>query len=430
MDKGSSKEVKIFADRPTKNNLVAVNFAYNYGKGTIHRKAYLKIKDIKISINPQNKNLEMVRTTIVQGKHQEVKYSYPKVSINANIQTLKNKKVKWSIVPSKNIDKVVNGNTISLTAKRKGTIKVTAKYRDLKATCTLNVSFRKETVIDNDFRTNNEDYLNVLSDLMDYALEMTDGKVQSANELVFHYMRYGEYDDLKWGCIAKGIDSDAVNMLADKLNNSGYFRKHTYADGYGNKLDMRHLCASINALMYETKDVFNYFTVMSEEQIDLAATTVGDYASGIGNFYAYTVKNKKDYKYSVMKELYMKNIDPFPNMSPTDIFEDIDACLIAKMLKNNTKLTFYDAFVKYYTKEISNAKEKYLSQYSEDEWESNVVNTLVNSTVVSIIRAGAKNVLRDDFKDKDFDNKFYLILFDCAAGFTDFINGIYGGYRK
>lgn len=131
---------------------------------------------------------------------------------------------------------------------------------------------------------------------------------------------------------------------------------------------------------------------------------------------------------------YHTNTAIFPNMSPTDLLEDIDACNIAQKLKDDTKIKFYDAFTQYYLKGVKQAKEDYLTQYSDEEWSQVVSSTLKNGGVQDFIDSGAKNVLKDNGKEFDksnYNNKMTNTFLENVAGdFKDFINDFYGGYRK
>ncbi|MCI9617633.1 MAG: hypothetical protein HFG31_06470 [Eubacterium sp.] len=423
----NSKEVEIFADKPTKNNLIVINASYNYGKGTIHRKAYLKIKDIKIIINPKKKNLEIEKTKALKGNEIKDNLKYPKMTINAKIETLKNEKVKWSVSPKKSANIKVDGNKIVVEARKNGTIKVVAKYRDLKATCTLNV----KTKTMNKFLSENQEYLEVLKRLMDCSLEICDGNVKKANDLVFQYMREGKYGSGIWKYATGEIDSEKVAELRKKLNRSGFFANNIYSDGFGNGLDIRHLCASINTVIYDTPGIYNFASSMSEEEIDLAGTTVGDYASGIGNYYAFIQQTKRGSSFKNMKELYFFNKKCFPNMSSTDILEDIDAYNISQLLIENSKLTFFEAFVKYYSNDVKTAKNKYFSQYEDEIWKEKVNSTLSGGNVKELMVLGATEILGDKFDFDDFYVKISIpFIKDASDGFKEFITKIYGGCRE
>lgn len=270
---------------------------------------------------------------------------------------------------------------------------------------------------------------------------MCDGDVEEANDLVFQYMRDGKYTGLKWEYTAGKVYTDKVKLLQEKLNKKKYFGNNSYNDGYGNRLDIRHLCASIDALMYETSSALNFFSGLNEEQIDLCSTTVGDLASGIGNYYAYVQEGKRDCSFENMQKLYLEDINlkktnpdyesKFPYMSSTDMLEDIDAYNIAHMLKNNSKLNFYNVFVQYYTGNVMTAKENYLEQRDETKWEDIIEETLENNLVRDLMIDGANGILGKKF-DKSYFNKKITQNFkkDVAENFTKMINDIYRGVRK
>lgn len=431
----NAKEIKLFADRPTgKNKPVILTVRYNYGKGVITRKATLAIKDIHIEISPKKKKLAIGRITTKTGSERKITYKFPKINIWASIATLKDKAVSWSVIPEEKAKVVKKRNNIMLEPKKEGGFKVTARYRDIKASAYLDVSMSYKTLIKYDFNVENKKFLVVLKDLMDYALEMCDNNVEEANDLVFQYMCDGMYDSFLWECAAGKIDSKKVETLRKKLNNKGYFQNHLYADGFGNQLNMRHLCASIHVITYETPSYKNLISGLDEDEIDLAGTTIGDLASGIGNYYAYAQMNNTEFSFKNLKKLYHTNTAIFPNMSPTDLLEDIDACNIAQKLKGDTKIKFYDAFTQYYLKGVKQAKEDYLTQYSDEEWSQVVSSTLKNGRVQDFIDSGAKNVLKDNGKEFDksnYNNKMTNTFLENVAGdFKDFINDFYGGYRK
>lgn len=430
----NAKEIKLFADRPTgKNKPVILTVRYNYGKGVITRKATLAIKDIHIEISPKKKKLAIGRITTKTGSERKITYKFPKINIGASIATLKDKAVSWSVIPEEKAKVVKKHNNIMVEPKKEGRIKVTARYRDIKETANLDVSMIDLKVLKHDFSIENKSFLVVLKDLMDYALEMCDNNVEEANDLVFQYMRNGVYKSFLWESAAGKIETDKVAKLQNRLNNIGYFRKKMYADGFGNKLDMRHLCASIHVITYETSSFKNFMSGLDEEEIDLAGTTVGDLASGIGNYYAYVQMHNTEFSFDNLKKLYHANLDVFPNMSPTDLLEDIDAYNIAQRLKDNKNLTFYDAFTQYYLKGVKQAKADYLAQYSDEEWKQMVGSTLTNRNVEKLIKMGAEHVLgkKVAINKSNYNSKITNAFLESGAeGFKDFINEFYGGYRR
>jgi chitodextrinase len=284
------------------------------------------------------------------------------------------------------------------------------------------------------FLSENEEYLSVLEELMGYALEIEKNNVGKANNLIFQYMRDGKYDGGVWPDATGGIDTKKTKQLREKLNRTGYFNNNTYADGYGNQLDMRHLGASIHAITHETSSIANFFSGLDEKEIDLAATTVGDLASGIGNYYAYTQMNNKDFSFDNFKSLYSTNKNAFPNMPPHDLLEDIDAYLIAQKLKGDSKLTFYNAFVSYYSTGIESAKKDYFNQYTDKKWKSMVKSTITNGNVKKIIKNGATDVLNENnqkLDSKNYNKKITNDFFGVVSnGFKEFLSDFYGGYRK
>lgn len=431
----NSKAIKLSADRPTgKNKPVIITVSYDYGKGIITRKATLAIKDIHIKINPKSKKLVISRITTKTGNERKITYKFPKINIWASIATLKDKAVSWGVTPADKAKVVKNRNNILVEPKKKGKIKVTARYRDIKEAASLDVTMINLKALKYDFSIENKNFLVVLKDLMDCAMEMCDNNVEEANDLVFQYMRYGKYYTFLWECAAGKIDADKVEELKKKLNRTGYFQDHLYADGFGNNLDMRHLCASIHVVTYETPSYKNLISGLDEEEIDLAGTTVGDLASGIGNYYAYVKMNNTDFSFNNLKELYQTNKKVFPNMSPSDLLEDIDAYNIAQRLKTNTKLTFYDAFTQYYIEGVKQAKEDYLAQYSDTKWKKMVGSTLSNRYVKKLIKKGAEDVIEEKeqkMNKSNYDSKINnSFLKSVADGFKEFIENIYGGYRK
>lgn len=431
----NSKAIKLSADRPTgKNKPVIITVSYDYGKGIITRKASLTIKDIHIKINPKSKKLVIERITTQTGRERKITYKFPKINIWASIATLKDKVVSWSVTPADKAKVVKNRNNILVEPKKKGKIKVTARYRDIKEAASLDVTMINLKALKYDFSIENKNFLVVLKDLMDCAMEMCDNNVEEANDLVFQYMRYGKYYTFLWECAAGKIDADKVEELKKKLNRTGYFQDHLYADGFGNNLDMRHLCASIHVVTYETPSYKNLISGLDEEEIDLAGTTVGDLASGIGNYYAYVKMNNTDFSFNNLKELYQTNKKVFPNMSPSDLLEDIDAYNIAQKLKGNKNLTFYDAFTQYYLNGVKQAKEDYLSQYRDKDWKQIVASALTNRNVKKLISKGAEDILDNqgiDFDKSDFNNIITNTFFESVADqYKKFINEFYGGYRK
>jgi hypothetical protein len=186
--------------------------------------------------------------------------------------------------------------------------------------------------------------------------------------------------------------------------------------------------------MYETPDIRNFYASLAEFQIDLVATTIGDFASGIGNYYAYTQLNGAAFSFDNLKALYFSDRSAFPNMSATDLLEDIDAYLIAQLLKANSSMTFYDAFVSYYTGGVRTALSDYFPQGNDDGWTFIVNLTLTNGQVLEIVKKGASDVLvkhetaiYKPFYDKAITNTF---LYTASAGFVEFLKDIYRSVRK
>lgn len=118
-------------------------------------------------------------------------------------------------------------------------------------------------------------------------------------------------------------------------------------------------------------------------------------------------------------------------MSSTDILEDIDAYNISQLLIENSKLTFFEVFVKYYSNDVKTAKNKYFSQYEDEIWKEKVNSTLSGGNVKELMVLGATEILGDKFDSDDFYVKISIpFIKDASNGFKEFITKIYGGCRE
>ena len=207
-------------------------------------------------------------------------------------------------------------------------------------------------------------------------------KSATTDWLVFYYLRQLKYKDSESSLIKKynivaGEDTNFVKEVSENASNlATYFtKKNTYTVN-GDKIDLKHMAASIAGILYDTPSV--YHIAYEELEYDCVVSWAGD---------LHTLMEKSILK-SGVKEEYGSYLNATYNLlgksktvfNMEDMNADIDAWVLAYNMKENPNLSIGEIFDKYYSGESNRS---YKNRYTSFINIMNTIATQFNSSKVN-----------------------------------------------
>jgi len=223
-------------------------------------------------------------------------------------------------------------------------------------------------------------------------------KSDTTDWLVFYYLRQLKYKDSESSIVKKynivtGEDTNFVAYVSENASNlvTYFTKKNTYTVN-GDKIDLKHMAASIAGNLYDSPAI--YHALYEELEYDCVVSWAGD---------LHTLMEKSILK-SGVKEEYGSYLNATYNLlgksnttfSMEDMYADIDAWVLYYNMKENTNLSIGEIFDKYYSGESSRS---YKNRYTSFINIMNTIATKFNSSkvnfdgVVSHFTSNAKNWL-------------------------------------
>lgn len=206
---------------------------------------------------------------------------------------------------------------------------------------------------------NKKDIMNVfysLSDVYQLALNYTGNDIHESNLLILEYLRElkgGDYGSsgtygTKWDLMAGEIDGVFCSKVASDLGNINF----NFNDPVENvPYDILHMAATLNALLYP---------IVSED-LELFDDVADHFAGWAGDVVTF---GEDIYENGNSQEWANNNIcskTTISNFDMVDYIGDADAVVISQMLKNDSNLTFPEAFYQYFLVEDVNTNKVYVA---------------------------------------------------------------------
>lgn len=271
---------------------------------------------------------------------------------------------------------------------------------------------------------------NHLKRIFDLAMEYTSNNRNRSNELVMHYFRkrsnsyggnlfsVGSTNSFTWEMAAGEIDNDFCNLVNSEfgyMNLTFFVMDNTTPNNEIIKYDINHLCATINALLYNS---LNNAIPELDTMMNLYSGWAGDMIS-----FAENVKDAADAGETDLiqwaKDNICKNNDT--KFSIGDYYADIDAINIVNLM-NEYEMDFPDAFRLYFytpLEEITYAEKR------TTNFINSVGSTSYIETACDVINEDGLGIINAILSGGTFNQNY----FDAAEeGFktflyTEYVNG-------
>jgi len=186
--------------------------------------------------------------------------------------------------------------------------------------------------------------------------------VDKAN-LTLQVMRMSIYNGDQWATVAGSFDQGFVNYVQSKDSSLiTYFKPEVViVDKYGNKVELNHLAATLNAHTYVSSFKELKPTVAGERHIDHLSGWAGDLHTFMIDIYLATNKSE-DYSTVATAAMSMFGCDT-THFSYRDFYSDIDAYNISKLVNYNVTLT--EALYMYYSEGYKNRFKSFIGERSK-----------------------------------------------------------------
>ncbi|MGH1325452.1 glycoside hydrolase domain-containing protein [Bacillus pretiosus] len=194
-------------------------------------------------------------------------------------------------------------------------------------------------------------FLNELGKIQILALEYTKGDLYLANYLVTNYYRQGRYVGKAWTLTSGPLDEKFAAFVNDTMGKGP--RKNGVDPISGLEMDTPHMMATLSGVLFA-----NY---------PIVGANVQDFAGWAGDLFTVTTDafvyrgRYGDGKIDMNQKTYLAAYDFIGgkseealNFDYKDLLGDVDAFNIGKMLKENAKLTIYEATKLYYSGPVMN----------------------------------------------------------------------------